>query len=663
MSKKKYIVLPTIRSFEIFDYPMFNQDWKYTVRTGLNLVLGVYEIGKTTTANLIIYALVGTHKGLHEERNPEYFLNRLDNQEEFLKDGQRQPRIQLEVVIGDHSLNFSRSLTENEILKLVIDKKEIDFHDELTDQYEEILKEFTGLGSMDDLAFLLSRLLVREEEGNYLLWDEESQSRIIRLLLNTQGFAEEYRELEDKLQDADSAYKREKDFMGRYENRKKELLADREKSLSADKGFVKKEDLTKLVERFTSDRRLAIAEKDRWLLKSAQVQAEIVKLEKESSSIRSSYEFNAEEYKVLETRFYKSSFDDPKTELVFTKIDQRHICIVCNSNVSNKKAGEVIRKVRTHHECPVCESPLKNTDEEVGAMNARDLKRMESLDQLIKQGKKEIDKRENSLESLLKEQAHINQELAENEQKIRDATVNLALHQNKLNELLKHSETPVTSFDFTILEIEKEIEAYRQKTEPLLKKYKAMVQKMDEKNEELNSSIDKFNARLVEIFSSLSQSYFGDTCGLILHGRKPRGFELQVKYFIPILHGKERYFQGRVSKSQAIFLEYLFRLSLLQLYSEIAGIKPFLFLETSEGSFDVSNTELMAETLQKSGRMGFALIIITNLSKADFIQELLPDVQERKKRTFNLLTYAHKSIQSKRNIGALNKALKRLQLN
>jgi hypothetical protein len=377
----------------------------------------------------------------------------------------------------------------------------------------------------------------------------------------------------------------------------------------------------------------------------------------------SNYEENSDELKALESRFYKSSFADPTSEFIFSKISNRSICIVCNSHLTQKRVNEVVNRVENDHECPVCSSKLINTDGNSETLNARDTKRMETLEQIVKKSAPEIERLKRLCDELCAEVDTTNREIVSIDDQLTELNVQVALTTNKLDKLITKNGTPTTNFDFAIAELQNQIESYRQITEPLLRKYNMAKKQMEQKNENLNEAIENQNERLIKIFSNLAERYFGSSCSLVLNQRKPSGFEVPLSYFIPTLNGKDRFFQTRVSKSQAIFLEYLFRLSLLKLYLENTGTKPFLFLETSEGSFDVSNTTIMAETLTKIGKMGFPFVIITNLSKVDFILNLIPDDVERKKRTFNLLEVAHDSIFQGRSKASLTKILKQLNLN
>lgn len=663
MAKSKFIVIPTIKSFEILDYSLFSGSWNYKVLSGLNLLIGINGIGKTTTTNILSYALAGVHEGFHEKLDSHYFTHRISDQDLTGSNNTKlNPRVSLDLQIGKNSLIFTRSLVKDEILSLTINKSSVLNSVDLNSDYENSIKKFTGLESMDDLIFLISHLLIRKEEHNYILWNERDQSRAIRLLLNQTGFAEQFKALERELQDADSEYKREKDFMGKLEKLKKNLESIRDQELTKNKEFIKKEDLIQQIEQLKHKRNTITHERDSFFLKSEQLSDSARKNENEISTLKTTLDFNADEQRALESRHFHAAFEDAKSDFIFTKISQRNICIVCNNNVNQKKVTEVVKKVKILHECPVCSSSITNVEVKGDPLSPREIKRLEALSPLIKNTKNEISNVQRLSDNLFKEIEQTSERILECENGLRELNLNIALNQNKLEKLGASQNNSFTNDDFRINELKKEIDERRKVTEPLLKKFNGVKDKMRKKNEVLNSSIDKFNNELVNIFNSLSEIYFGKKCTLVINKRQPKGFEIHLSYFVPELNDKTRSDSSSVSKSEAIFLEYLFRFSLLKLYLEKTGVKPFLFLETSEGSFDINNTIKMAETLAQIGKIGFPFAIITNLSKIDFIQNLIPDLNERKKRTFNLINFAPESVIGTKGRNAINKALKNLKL-
>ena len=67
-------------------------------------------------------------------------------------------------------------------------------------------------------------------------------------------------------------------------------------------------------------------------------------------------------------------------------------------------------------------------------------------------------------------------------------------------------------------------------------------------------------------------------------------------------------------------LEYLFRLSIIELYVKESNNSAFIMLETAEGAFDISNTAQLGLAFSKFGsENNIPFIVIVNFSKPDFV--------------------------------------------
>lgn len=53
--KDTYIKLPIVKQIEVKGYRLFERDWEYTFKKGLNLFVGGNRLGKTTTVYLLLY--------------------------------------------------------------------------------------------------------------------------------------------------------------------------------------------------------------------------------------------------------------------------------------------------------------------------------------------------------------------------------------------------------------------------------------------------------------------------------------------------------------------------------------------------------------------------------------------------------------------------------
>ena len=174
----KYIKLPIIKEIEVKGYELFKSDWKYEFKNGLNLFIGENRLGKTTTVYIILYGIVGLPK-----KNKNFFSDRLPEREQIRN---TRPSVRLGFNIGFDYIEIERDLFTSQINSFSINgqtcKKNKD--KKIEEIYFKKIVRLGGISCLNDYAFLLENLLIREEEGNYLLWEPEAQIRILRLLFN-----------------------------------------------------------------------------------------------------------------------------------------------------------------------------------------------------------------------------------------------------------------------------------------------------------------------------------------------------------------------------------------------------------------------------------------------------------------------------------------------
>lgn len=191
MNKSAFINLPSIQKIEVKEYLLFKETWSYSVKRGLNLFVGANGLGKTTTANLIIYGLVGKTSNLTEE----YFSERKGGATD-------KSAIILDFIVDSKKYHIERTIKGAVLKTLKIDQKEISHEKYISNILDDI-----GINNIEDLIFLLENFLIREEEGNYLLWDHNDQYRLLQLLINTKDFKRDYDKLSRRFLDKEKEYK------------------------------------------------------------------------------------------------------------------------------------------------------------------------------------------------------------------------------------------------------------------------------------------------------------------------------------------------------------------------------------------------------------------------------------------------------------------------
>ncbi len=208
----EYIRLPVVKKIEVLGYGLFKDDWHYEFKKGLNLFVGGNRLGKTTTVYILLYGLIGISR---TERT--FFTSRVLPQMQA-KDG--SPSVRLQFDIGDNSIEIERDLSNSNIIYLSINGTH--YPKDTTDIEDVYLKEvvrLSGISSIDDYRDLLAKFLIREEEGTNLLWDANSQIKILRLLFNYGKYASEIEELTKNVREADSEVRDQTYFRSKVRGR------------------------------------------------------------------------------------------------------------------------------------------------------------------------------------------------------------------------------------------------------------------------------------------------------------------------------------------------------------------------------------------------------------------------------------------------------------
>jgi len=96
--------------------------------------------------------------------------------------------------IGTATLEIERDLVDPHINYFSVNGRSYKRADypNVEELYAQEIVRLAGISDLEDYNFLLEKLLIREEEGNYLLRDTDDQIRVLRLLFNYGKFDEEF---------------------------------------------------------------------------------------------------------------------------------------------------------------------------------------------------------------------------------------------------------------------------------------------------------------------------------------------------------------------------------------------------------------------------------------------------------------------------------------
>jgi hypothetical protein len=310
------IKLPSIHAIEINNYALFTDSWKYKVTKGLNLFLGINGLGKTTTANMIIYGIVGPWEGIAED----YFS---EKEHASLKDNYKgkKPSVTVTFEVGSRRVSVERYLYKSAIRKYSIGNNEYTMETtrNIDAKYTADLSSLCSLDSIDDLSFLLRKLLIREEEGNYLLWDKIDQSRVIRLLLNASGFYKEFSDLERDVTDSDTIVRGQQDIQHKFKDRQKHLIDQRNEVIAKGETVKTRDELFNKINKLSEEFAGAQSQKKKNLEEISYLSNQLKSLDRGAYSLSSEIDSINDEIMGLEQTFFTSVYYDPKIALTSHK--------------------------------------------------------------------------------------------------------------------------------------------------------------------------------------------------------------------------------------------------------------------------------------------------------------------------------------------------------
>jgi predicted nucleic acid-binding Zn-ribbon protein len=645
-SNGNYIKLPTLRSISVNNYALFRDSWTHKVKNGLNIFLGANGFGKTTTVNLIIYGIVGVWKEyaiesdgkerIVDELSEEYFS---DREHEGLRKqyNNATPTVVVEFDVESIKIKVERSLTPLQIISFYVDGKKVapDKSLALEETYQNRILALCSLGSINDLSFILRKLIMREEEGNYLLWNRDDQSKIIRLLFNPPGFFRSFNEIQKETTKANSAVNRQTDFKSQFVTRRNLLVDEKEKAILRVSGDLDPFQLKKKYDEQKNVESSLQEDNDKLLDDIAYLSNELKAVEEKANGLSSDLESMRERINTLEDKYFTAIYYDPRIRLIYNKVEQRKSCIFCNNPIGDEKAQQIVGAVK-HNHCPVCNNAIRQHDDvdatpPKDVLNQLQLLRDEAIEKDV-EFTKTLDVRK-SIESELtqrwSEQKEIQKNILSVKQELSD--MKLALEKSK-------NDGEPNPLDIAIQKYSEEIDKYQITIDDAREKFLANKKLLDEFNAQLNSRIEELISGLSEGFSKYAEKfYFKDLNLTTYEGRQKSDSKLKLTSFCPVLEGKERLTDKSVSKSEGILLEYVFRMALIRHYYALTKIHPFLILESSEGSFDIVRTEQLAEIFTLFGKNDFPFISITNLSKPQFVKIMLKGIKNARDRIFNFI--------------------------
>ena len=611
-----YIKLPVVTKIEVQGYGLFKENLKYEFKKGLNLFIGGNRQGKTTTMYIILYGLIGLHG-----RSKDFFSSRVKH--ENLAKGTR-PTVKLNFQIGTATLEIERDLFDPHINYFSVNGrsyKKADYPN-MEELYAQEIVRLAGISDLEDYNFLLEKLLIREEEGNYLLWDTDDQMRVLRLLFSYGKFDEEFIRLRENYRKIDSKVRGQQDIQAQF--RKRQRAVEREKSESISR--LAKIDPAEL------QRRLSLLEKEganlitrheRVLTNIRDIEGSVKELTQAVDGLSSEIEEVDSEIIRIENVLFQSIYTDPKIQLANHKLKNYQICIFCNRKISEDKAQDIVSNIEERRRCPVCNSMLRP----LGDGNIGERERRSLIEVLLKnkdmaqEKKRELSAKQSELDALKKQLEGLWAEEGKIKGELRDRILETDDIRLQLSSLEVGTIEEASVYDRQIKFLQSQIDHYQKIIDEAKPEREEARRILEQRNLEFNKRLEEIRDGLVRIFEDYTFGFLGE-CKLVAVRSKTYETMIYVNVFAPEFAGRTRYYKYQVSNSEATFLEYSFRMSLCQLFKQITGGESLLAIETSEGLFDIGNVPVLAEAISRYYDVSY-LLVISNLGRSDFLPTLV----------------------------------------
>jgi hypothetical protein len=637
--------LPIFDNLTVEHLSLYKAKITQAIQPGVNMVIGGNGVGKTTLVKTVLFALVGNaeyerfNSSGKAERVPivdsDFFKGRINARDES------QATVSLKFRIGKTRIQVSRTLFRPKIMTFSIGGRlqTARSGSNLETIYQRKLLPLLGVKEFEHFVFIVANLLLFDEERRTLIWDAETQNRVITLL-----FLAEFRDKMFTLSEEATVL----DTTGRHKSEtRKDINKSIARWLDSEKSATKKADVTdtkKVVAEMTEigaeieDLDQHIAEKE------SRIETEtnhISQLTSEGDDLEAEKIGVLKELQRLEGEFYSDIYRALPAQylLVLQTLATQGKCQVCGTD--RKSLKDLGRKLKADGKCLVCRSPITYSSKHSAPPTAE-------LSGRINELRERLDALTSKQQACLAAQATANQQLYALQPELsklfklkraletRSSTLEIALQ--KAAGSAGPADTWLLKQKQDIEKLNREIaEAYRRRSEVLSELRKV--------NEHYVKRLRDVNDVLTPLFSQFASKFLGVTCNLVvsvkIKARKP------ITYMYPRFNEKDRSFMFEVSESQRFFIDQAFRMALITLFSTQGQENPtFFIVETPEGSLDLAYERNVAQMYLNFAEYGHTIIITSNLNSSNFLQGLyqkLGTKAVRRERTLDLFQFGRLS--------------------
>jgi hypothetical protein len=634
--------------------------------SGVNVIVGINGLGKTTLLNVIFRMLVGPYEpakadrdrpgrrqaGLIRSKNFDFFARRA-------KDSAIEARATATFVFGERRLKVTRSLQDLTLINYTLDGHETIAVVDPVAADEDLMDLMAMLMNFDvssakaresqsyryDYDFVVRNLIFFLEDKVPLIWNPDGQYVILRILLVDEELSEEISKARNDVLQADSQYRNRL----WASNKLRQSIKDELGSLP---------DLNEEAEEFSLlVSEVAALEEGRDDLQQQRdfFAREIEKTE--NDLLRSRAEaFDAQTaLRAHEAAYFQQAFRAVRApgDLILQALASQEGCLVCGNKAES--TYERARHLMEHQQCPVCEA-----DTSIGEENVEDLGhvRLEEL----RQAEAAADQKRKLVDRLTRMSANLSQEYRRANEDLQQTLAKLEQARRRQHSEAQRAEhiARVAELHKQLREIDEEVTRLRFNLDGLVKWHEGLIKRSQHFIADRHSAV-------IKAFESYASAFMVEDCRLrfrtdrfarIAQSDNPIDWPA---FEVDLASGADarptaRLEYSEVSESQKEFIDLAFRMALLHVASN--GRASMLAVETPEASLDAFFVEKAGALLRTYATTdpGNVLLVTSNLTREHMIAQLLgtphaEDVETRKRRTLNLLKVARPTKAYRENTG------------
>lgn len=616
------INFPIFKRVKVSDFAMYvgtkvKPGLDHTFVPGVNVIVGINGLGKTTLLTMLLRALSGAvdvpgDDDLGDKRRRIVPADRFWFRKRAPDDAVNA-RVTVWFTLGEHEFEVTRALANLDVVELSVDQQPFRTArgTEMEATYREQVVAASGLASFEDFVFLLRYIVFYLEDRRSLVWDAAAQGDILGILVGDLGeHRGRYVELFNELLSKDSEYRNVHAVL--YKRRRE---FDRQTS-TIEGGQIER--LVQSLEERRKDLKALVIRKNELAQTRDQLREQMENRRQEIYDSRAALATQL-------NNFYESFFPqlNSPARYLLAHFEAGAGCLVCGTRTP--EATERVKVKLYMNTCPVCGSPI-----EKGHRPANDPHAGEA----IEQQRADIAAAEADLAAMEQPLRDAEQDYASTAAELVSITSQLASLEGQLKALGDNLPNVIERRDElnkTLMTFEAALNQLEVERIELAGQFRELTEAIDQQVRAVSDQIEQAFAKYIRGFLA-EQCEIKYTPRLRRLGQRSNTDLFTFPHFIPALTSgihrniaTVREAGQSVSESQKEFIDLAFRMALLELAAPNAPT--MLILETPEASLDSVFVPRAADLLRRfatrsNGAHDTRLIASSNVNREQMIPAL-----------------------------------------